>query len=61
MRGMNPESICKRDAVALFPVQLDVLVAPEPDKISREKCTPTVALLRGIPYRGTRGYRGYDC
>ena len=45
MPGMNPESICKRDTVALFLVQLDVLVAPEPDKISREKCTPTVALL----------------
>ena len=30
-------------------VHLDVLVAPEPDKISRKKCTPTVALLPPLP------------
>ena len=28
-----------------FLVYLDAVVAPEPDKISRKKCTPTVALL----------------
>ena len=46
MLGIYPEYICKRgDAVTLFLVHLDVLEAPEPDKISRKKCTPTVALL----------------
>ena len=40
------------DAVTLFLVHLDVLVAPEPDTISRKKCTPTVALLKHyeLPY-----------
>ena len=31
--------------MTLFLVNLDVLVAPEPETISPEKCTPTVALL----------------
>ena len=31
--------------MTLFLVNLDVLVAPKPDKIWRKKCTPTVALL----------------
>ena len=31
--------------MALFLVHLDVLVAPEPDKILRKMLTPTIALL----------------
>ena len=30
-------------------MHLDVLVAPKPDKISRKRCTPTVALLNEAP------------
>ena len=33
------------DVVTHFLVHLDDLVAPESDKISRKRCTPTVALL----------------
>ena len=39
-------------------MQQELLVAPEPDKISRKKCTPTVALLqfsRDIPYEFANG------
>ena len=51
--------------MALFLVHFDVLVAPEPDKISRKKCTPTVALLHSIFSigfaRDERVFNPYSC
>ena len=38
----------------LLLVHLDVLIAPEPDKISRKKCTPTVPLLFSSGYVSIR-------
>ena len=44
--GYIPNQFANGDAVTLFLVHLDIqVVAPEPDTISRKKCTPTVALL----------------
>ena len=46
MVGIHPESICKQGCCDPSFVLLDVLEAPDPDAISLEKCTPTVALPR---------------
>ena len=43
--GYIPNQFANGDAVTLFVVHLDALVAPEPDKISRKMFATTVALL----------------
>ena len=48
--GISPSQLANGDDVTFFfLVHLDVLVAPKPDKISRKRCTPTVALLNEAP------------
>ena len=51
--GISPSQLANGDDVTFFLVHLDVLVAPKPDKISRKRCIPTVALLNEAP-RGLR-------
>ena len=45
-RDIQKRKIEKGDVLTHILVQQELLVAPEPDKISRRKCTPAVALLK---------------